>query len=235
MSAPATVSPTMTAAATSPAVTVTGSGTMTMSLAVSNTGTGTVAGSRLPSQTGTSSNAPKALLAVTNVQNFCPAEKQIACLVWNDPIGHKYNRFEVSWRPINGGTASTLSTGNRGATIVGLKAASTYTVTVTGIASTGSRAPVTTITVTTAADRFQGIKNANCRKAGTAVVCKWNNGTTRYNDIKLIVKCQGSKRIKVIIPAGRNQYRVNNAGNNCEVEMVPRYVNGKTQKFNFNI
>jgi len=206
-------------------------------MAVSNTGTVPLANvpSRPPSQTGTGSSAPKALLAVTNVQNFCPSEKQLACLVWTDPVGHRYNRFEVSWKPVNGGTATTLSTGNRGATLVGLKASSTYTVTVTGIASTGAKAPPTTITITTAADRFQGIKNANCRKAGTAVVCKWNNGTTRYNDIKLVVKCAGNKKVKVIIPQGRNQYRVNNAGNDCHVEFVPRYVNGKTQKFEFEI
>jgi hypothetical protein len=216
-------------------MTLTGTMSGTMTVAVSNSGTGSNAATPAPSMTGTSSNAPKTLLAVTNIQTVCPSEKQVSCLTWNYPVGIRYTKFQVDWKPSKGGSSSTLTTSNLGATIIGLTAGSTYTVTVTGIANNGQKGPSSTISVTTAPDRFQGLKNVNCKKAGTSVVCRWNNGTTRYNNIKLVVKCAGSKRQKVIIPSGRNQYKITNAGNNCNVELVPRYVNGKTEKFTFNI
>jgi hypothetical protein len=166
-----------------------------------------------------------------NLRNFCPAEKKLACLVWDNPPGFAYRLFELKYRGVNSAFVTKTGLRSPAYTLTGLEAGSTYQIQVTAISSNGQRAPASAITsITTAVDKFNGIRNISCRRKGKNLICRWQNGANRYARIKLIVTCPPNvgKRNKYMIPRGKNSYTVANIpSGSCKVQFVPKYVNGR--------
>jgi hypothetical protein len=198
-------------------------------------------GSALPSGTRSPSTAAKALVSVSNVRNFCPSEKTIACLVWDVPAGFRYRSFTLKYKGANSAFKTVTGIRNPSFTLVGLSAGSTYQVQVTAVGSNGQNAPASPLTsFTTNVDKFNGVKNVVCARAGTTVTCRWANGANAYKSIKLLITCPpgaNGKRTKTIIPAGKRVFAVSNVKTGaCAVQFIPSYPNGRTgPKFKFAV
>jgi hypothetical protein len=182
------------------------------------------------SMTGTQSTAVKPLQPVTNLRNFCPAEKRIACLVWDVPNGFNYRSFELQYKGANTAFVTVTGIKTPAYTLTGLDAGSTYQFQVTALTNGMKSPPSTVASITTAVDKFNGVRNVACRRRGNNVVCRWQNGANRYKNIKLLVTCPPNtgKRMKYMIPRGQNVYTAPLMSGQCKVQFIPNYVNGRT-------